>query len=77
LSGAALAAAGATGADCERFVRSARRRAREAGRAMMLADLMTGPPGGRSGRPTTPGEAGRHVLPLRGARLMVLREMLL
>ena len=34
LSGAAAAAAGATGAACERFVRGARRRAREAGRDM-------------------------------------------
>ena len=40
LSGAAVAAAGASGADCERFVRGARRRAREAGREMVLADLM-------------------------------------
>jgi SpoVK/Ycf46/Vps4 family AAA+-type ATPase len=37
---AALTAAGASGADCERFVRGARRRAREARRAMTLADLM-------------------------------------
>jgi cell division protease FtsH len=37
---AALAAAGASGADCERLVRGARRRAREAGRALMLADLL-------------------------------------
>lgn len=41
LSGAALAAAGSTGADCERHVRGARRRARVAGRTMVLADLMT------------------------------------
>jgi ATP-dependent Zn protease len=41
LSGGALAAAGASGADCERFVRGARRRAREAGRTMILADLVT------------------------------------
>jgi len=40
LSGAAVAAAGASGADCERLVRGARRRAREAGREMVLADLM-------------------------------------
>lgn len=40
LSGAALAAFGASGADCERLVRGARRRAREAGRAMVLADLL-------------------------------------
>ena len=39
LSGLALAAAGATGADCERFVRGARRRARAAGRAMAECDL--------------------------------------
>ncbi len=39
LSGAAVAATGATGADCERFVRGARRRAREAGRDMELSDL--------------------------------------
>ena len=37
---AALAAAGASGADCERAVRGARRRAREAGRAVILADLL-------------------------------------
>ena len=40
LSGAALAAAGASGADCERVVRGARRRAREASRPMLLSDLM-------------------------------------
>ncbi len=40
LAGAALAAAGSSGADCERFVRGARRRARVAGRAMMLSDLL-------------------------------------
>lgn len=40
LSGAALAAAGASGADCERLVRGARRRARAAGRAMTVADLV-------------------------------------
>jgi len=39
LSGAAMSATGASGADCERLVRGARRRAREAGRAMVLADL--------------------------------------
>ena len=37
---AALFAAGSSGADCERFVRGARRRAREAGRSMVLADLL-------------------------------------
>ncbi len=40
LAGAALAAAGVTGADCERFVRGVRRRAREAKRAATLDDLM-------------------------------------
>ncbi len=40
LSGAALAAMGASGADCERFVRGARKRAREADRQMALGDLM-------------------------------------
>jgi cell division protease FtsH len=38
---AAVAGAGATGADCERFVRGARRRARNAGRALLLADLLS------------------------------------
>ena len=36
----ALLAVGATGADCERLVRAARRRSRSAGRPMLLADLM-------------------------------------
>jgi MoxR-like ATPase len=40
LSHVALLACGATGADCERFVRGARRRARETGRAMVLRDLI-------------------------------------
>jgi ATP-dependent Zn protease len=40
LSSAALAAAGSTGADVERFVAGARRRARDAGRAIILADLV-------------------------------------
>ena len=40
LSGAALAACGATGADCEKFVRAARRRARAAGREVAPADLL-------------------------------------
>jgi ATP-dependent Zn protease len=40
LLGAALMAAGSTGADCERFVRGARRLAREAGRSMMVSDLL-------------------------------------
>lgn len=40
LSGAALAAFGASGADCERLARGARRRARDSGRAMVLADLL-------------------------------------
>ena len=40
LAGAALAACGATGADCERFVRGARRRGRAAGREVVPADLL-------------------------------------
>ncbi|CAH2603446.1 Cell division protein FtsH [Rhodovastum atsumiense] len=40
LSAAALAATGGTGADCEKWVRGARRRARTAARAMMLDDLL-------------------------------------
>lgn len=40
LSGAALEAVGGTGADCERWVRGARRRARSAGRRMVFQDLM-------------------------------------
>ncbi len=40
LSGAALAAGGSSGADCERLVRGARRRARAAGRAMFAEDLL-------------------------------------
>ncbi len=40
LAGTALAASGASGADCERFVRGARRRARIAGRAVVPADLL-------------------------------------
>jgi hypothetical protein len=41
LFGAALAAAGASGADCERLVRGARRRARTANRAMVMGDLLS------------------------------------
>ena len=40
LRAAAVAAVGATGADCERMVRGARRLAREAGRPMIIDDLM-------------------------------------
>lgn len=40
LAGAALAAAGLSGADCERVVRGARRRARQADRPMLLLDLL-------------------------------------
>lgn len=40
LSGVALMAAGSTGADCERYVRGARRRARAALRPMVLGDLV-------------------------------------
>jgi AAA+ superfamily predicted ATPase len=40
LAEAAARALGGTGADCEKWVRSARRRARAAGRAMILDDLM-------------------------------------
>lgn len=40
LAGAALAAAGLSGADCERVVRGARRRARQADRPMLLPDLL-------------------------------------
>ena len=40
LSGAALFAAGSSGADCERYVRVARRRARIAGRLVELNDLV-------------------------------------
>jgi len=39
LSDVALAAAGMSGADCERLVRGARRRARFSGRPMLLSDL--------------------------------------
>jgi len=40
LTTAALAGAGATGADVEKFVRGARRRARDAGRLLVLEDLL-------------------------------------
>jgi cell division protease FtsH len=40
LSGVALAAAGSTGADCERYVRGARRRARDAKRSLLVQDLL-------------------------------------
>ncbi len=40
LAVAALAAAGSSGADCERLVRGARRRARSVGRAVAIEDLM-------------------------------------
>ena len=49
LSGAAMAAAGSSGADCERLVRGARRRARSSGRAMVLADLLDEVGGGGEG----------------------------
>ena len=49
LSGAALAAAGSSGADCERVVRGARRRARDAGRDLLLSDLLD-EIGGEDGR---------------------------
>jgi cell division protease FtsH len=49
LSGAALAATGSSGADCERFVRGARRRARDAGRDLSLGDLLA-EIGGQDGR---------------------------
>lgn len=49
LSDAALAAAGASGADCEAIVRGARGRARRASRAMLMADLMQ-EIGGEDGR---------------------------
>ena len=39
IANVALVAAGSTGADCERFVRGARRRARAAGRGMLMSDL--------------------------------------
>jgi hypothetical protein len=63
---AALAGAGSTGADAERFVRGARRRARSAGRDLMLDDLMVeiGGDGGRSPRDlwiTAIHEAGHAV----------------
>ena len=56
LDGAALLAAGATGADAERFVRGARRRARNAGRDMRLADLLSEI---GEGDDRTPEEVGR------------------
>ncbi len=40
LSAAALVATGSSGADCERLVRGARRRARSGGRAMVRSDLL-------------------------------------
>ena len=40
LSGAALSASGCSGADCEKLVRDARRRARGAGRVMVAEDLL-------------------------------------
>lgn len=40
LDGAALSLVGSTGADCERIVRGACGRARKAGRAMVISDLM-------------------------------------
>ena len=52
LDKAALAASGSSGADCERLVRGARRRAREAKRTMMVADLMN-EIGGGDGRSAT------------------------
>lgn len=78
LSAAALAATGSSGADCERLVRGARRRARSAGRTVALSDLLD-EIGGVDGRP--PGElwiaavheAG-HVVPtcaLRPGRLQM------
>lgn len=50
ISTVTLSASGLSGADCERIVRSARRRAREARRAMQVEDLMAevGGDGGRT-----------------------------
>ena len=50
LNGAALMMSGGTGADCERHVRVARRRARQAGRPMELDDLLVAV-GGTGDRP--------------------------
>jgi ATP-dependent Zn protease len=52
LSPVALRLAGGTGADCEKAVRGARQRARHAGRALEVADLMA-EVGGTSGRKAT------------------------
>ena len=40
LSAAVMAVTESSGADCERLVRGARRRARSAGRALLLADFL-------------------------------------
>ena len=58
LRDAALAARGGTGADVERFVREARRRARLAGRPIDLSDLLDAV---RNGKPAWPADVRRRV----------------
>jgi ATP-dependent Zn protease len=58
LRDAALAARGGTGADVERFVRDARRRARFAGRPLSMPDLLDAV---RKGEPEWPADVRRRV----------------
>ncbi|MBB5693583.1 AAA family ATPase [Muricoccus pecuniae] len=53
LSQAALFAQGGTGADCEKWARGARRRARGSGRPMLLDDLLAEIRGGDGARPVS------------------------
>ncbi|MBP2229688.1 AAA+ superfamily predicted ATPase [Azospirillum agricola] len=72
LSTAALLARGATGADCERWVRGARRRARHGGRGMTIDDLTEEIRGMR--RERTPEETYRYAVHEAGHALMITLE---
>jgi ATP-dependent Zn protease len=69
LDGAALLALGATGADVERIVRGARRRARNAGRSMEITDLLA-EIGGADDR--TPQEMARAAIHEAGHAVVAL-----
>ncbi len=72
LSTATLLARGATGADCERWVRGARRRARHGGRGMTIDDLTDEIRGMR--RERAPEETYRYAVHEAGHALMIALE---
>lgn len=73
LTGAALLALGGSGADCERWVRGARRRARHAARDMQLEDLVAEIRGNETGRPS--GLLRRSAIHEAGHALVTALEM--